>query len=93
LFMKWLEEYTRLEDAGYVTVSFVGVRLLLRVFNDQLVPPEWVMVIAIAALFAWGFSKRREEEGDALSPTSKLSDSESAIESTSAIESAADKVA
>ncbi len=60
LFMKWLNEYTHLEDAGYVTVSLVGLRLLLRVFNDSLVPPEWMMVAAIAILFSWGFSKKKE---------------------------------
>ena len=61
-FMIWLEEYVHLEDAGYVTVSFVGVRLILRVVNDSLVPPEWVMVLAIAGVFAWGFSKKRDTE-------------------------------
>jgi YkoY family integral membrane protein len=64
LFMKWLEEYIHLEDAGYVTVAFVGIRLLLRVFNDSLVPPEWMMVVAIAGVFAWGFSKKRSETED-----------------------------
>jgi YkoY family integral membrane protein len=61
-FMIWLEEYVHLEDAGYVTVSFVGIRLILRVVNESLVPPEWVMVLAIAAVFAWGFSKKRDSE-------------------------------
>ena len=60
LFMRWLGEYDRLEDAGYVTVALVGFRLLLRVFNDSLVPPEWVMITAIAIIFAWGFSKKNE---------------------------------
>ena len=60
LFMRWLGEYDRLEDAGYVTVALVGFRLLLRVFNDSLVPPEWVMISAIAIIFAWGFSKKNE---------------------------------
>ena len=58
LFIRWLEEYTHLEDAGYTTVALVGLRLLIRVVNPELVPPEWLMVGAIAALFAWGFSKR-----------------------------------
>lgn len=62
LFIRWLDEYTHLEDAGYVTVAFVGVRLLLKVFNDSLVPPEWVMIGLITVLFAWGFSKRNEPE-------------------------------
>ncbi|BAU14987.1 integral membrane protein terc family protein [Leptolyngbya sp. NIES-3755] len=60
LFIVWLEEFTHLEDAGYVTVSFVGLRLLLRVFNDQLVPPEWLMITMVAIVFAWGFSKRND---------------------------------
>lgn len=60
LFIRWLNEYTHLEDAGYVTVAFVGFRLLLKVFNDSLVPPEWVMISLITVLFAWGFSKRNE---------------------------------
>ena len=34
------------------------LRLLLRVINPDLVPPEWVMIVAIAGLFIWGFSKR-----------------------------------
>ena len=61
LFMRWLGEYERLEDAGYVTVALVGFRLLLRVFNDSLVPPEWVMITAITIIFAWGFSKKNED--------------------------------
>lgn len=58
LFIRWLEEFTHLEDAGFVTVAFVGLRLLLRVINDSFVPPEWLMVILIALVFAWGFSER-----------------------------------
>ncbi|MCU0547760.1 MAG: DUF475 domain-containing protein [Leptolyngbya sp. Prado105] len=61
LFIGWLEEFTHLEDAGYITVSFVGMRLLLRVLNDQLVPPEWLMITLVAIVFAWGFSKRNPE--------------------------------
>ncbi|MBU7584403.1 MAG: DUF475 domain-containing protein [Nostoc sp. TH1S01] len=58
LFIRWLDEYANLEDAGYVTVAFVGLRLLLKVINDDLVPPEWLMITAIALILAWGFSKR-----------------------------------
>lgn len=61
LFIRWLKEYEHLEDAGYVTVAFVGLRLLLRVINEDFVPPEWVMISAIAVLFIWGFSKRAEQ--------------------------------
>lgn len=58
LFIRWLEEYEYLEDAGFVTVGLVGLRLLIRVINPDFVPPEWLMVLAIATLFTWGFSKR-----------------------------------
>jgi YkoY family integral membrane protein len=58
LFIRWLDEFVHLEDAGYVTVALVGLRLLARVINPEFVPPEWLMVVMIALLFAWGFSKR-----------------------------------
>jgi YkoY family integral membrane protein len=61
LFIRWLEIYVHLEDAGFITVAFVGIRLLVRVINPELVPPEWVMVSLIFALFAWGFSKKTVE--------------------------------
>ncbi len=58
LFIRWLDEYVYLEDAGYVTVAIVGLRLLLKVVNDTLVPPQWLTMSAIALILAWGFSKR-----------------------------------
>ncbi len=70
LFIRWLKEFTHLEDAGYVTVALVGLRLLVRVINSDLVPPEWLMVSAIGLIFLWGFSKRNEEpEAEVLLPT------------------------
>ncbi|MGF1936764.1 MAG: TerC family protein [Nostoc sp. ChiQUE02] len=58
LFIRWLDEYENLEDAGYITVALVGLRLLLKVVNDDLVPPEWIMIAAIFLILGWGFSKR-----------------------------------
>jgi YkoY family integral membrane protein len=58
LFIRWLDEYENLEDAGYITVAFVGLRLLLKVINDDLVPPQWLVVTVIGVILAWGFSKR-----------------------------------
>lgn len=73
LFIRWLEEYEHLEDAGFVTVAFVGIRLLLRVINPTWVPPEWLMISCIIVLFAWGFSKRTPLAADsadaAITPT------------------------
>jgi YkoY family integral membrane protein len=58
LFIRWLDEFKNLEDAGYITVAFVGLRLLLRVINEDLVPPEWIMISVIGLTLAWGFSQR-----------------------------------
>jgi len=71
LFIRWLNEFTHLEDAGYITVAFVGLRLFVRVVYPSLVPSEWVMVALIAITFAWGFSKRMEL---ALETNSELSE-------------------
>ena len=60
LFIRWLDEYENLADAGYVTVAFVGLRLLIKVINEALVPPQWIMVSAIAIVLTWGFSKRTQ---------------------------------
>ncbi len=58
LFIRWLDEFENLEDAGYITVALVGLRLLLKVLNDAFVPPEWLMITVIALILGWGFTKR-----------------------------------
>lgn len=68
LFIRWLDEFTHLEDAGFLTVALVGLRLLARVLIPDFVPPEWVMVSTIALLFAWGFSQRTVDMKKKLSP-------------------------
>lgn len=59
LFIRWLDIFTHLKDAGFITVGLVGLRLLIRVINPGLVPPELLMIIMIGLLFIWGFSERR----------------------------------
>jgi hypothetical protein len=39
----------------------VGVRLVLRLIDDDLVPPEWVLCLLVALLFLWGCSKREAQ--------------------------------
>ncbi|MGF1480919.1 MAG: TerC family protein [Cyanophyceae cyanobacterium] len=68
LFIRLLKEYTHLEDAGFITVGLVGIRLLFRVVNPEWNLPEWFMTATIVAIFIWGFSERtpkplEEEEG------------------------------
>lgn len=62
LFIRWLNEFTHLEDAGFLTVGFVGLRLLIRAFEPGFVPPEWVTIAMIAVIFLWGFSERSQPE-------------------------------
>lgn len=61
LFIRWLDEYTHLEDAGFLTVGFVGLRLLIKAIRPDLELPEWLMVTTVFLMFAWGFSKRNPE--------------------------------
>lgn len=61
LFIRWLDIFTHLKDAGFITVGLVGIRLLMRVINPDLVPPESLMITMIGLLFTWGFSERRPE--------------------------------
>ena len=64
LFIRWLEEYTYLEDAGFITVGFVGIRLLLKVGLPDYLIPEWVTIAVVAVFFTWGFSKKKPIESD-----------------------------
>lgn len=61
LFIRWLEIYTHLQDAGYMTVVVVGVRLIIKAVKPELIPPEWVTTSVILLLFVWGFSKKNPE--------------------------------
>ena len=63
LFIRWLDEFTNLEDAGYLTIALVAVHMLLRVVNEALVPPDWLMLILIGQLFVWGFAERTKPAG------------------------------
>lgn len=77
LFIRWLDEFVYLEDAGFITVSLVGLRLLIRVINPDFVPPEWLMVILITGIFIWGFSQRTspaEDKEQILPPESRATE-------------------
>jgi YkoY family integral membrane protein len=62
LFIGWIEEFTHLQDAGFITVGLVGLRLIVKVIDPNIVPPEWLMISVILGMFAWGFSKKKEVE-------------------------------
>ena len=63
LFIRWLDEFTNLEDAGYLTIALVAIHMLLRVANEALVPPDWLMLILIGQVFVWGFAERTKPNG------------------------------
>jgi YkoY family integral membrane protein len=62
LFIRWLKEYTYLEDAGFITVGFVGLRLLSKVIAPSMTIPEWLTIAVVAVLFTWGFSRKESLE-------------------------------
>ena len=60
LFIRWLEVFRHLETSGYLAVALVGIRLLVRVIDPDLVLPEWAVLLSVVLLFAWGFSSRND---------------------------------
>jgi YkoY family integral membrane protein len=70
LFIRWLDVYRHLENAGYLAVALVGLRLLLRLMYPDVELPEWSLLAAVGALFAWGFSSRLPEAVPASDPES-----------------------
>ena len=58
LFVNWLEEFGRLEDAAYFMIALVGSRMMMELTVPGLEIPEWTLMVAIAAFFIWGFSLR-----------------------------------
>ena len=60
LFVRWLDEFIYLQDAAYLTVLEVGLRLLCKATQPDWVLPDWLMLTIVAVLFAWGFSKRSD---------------------------------
>ena len=58
LFIRWLDLYPRLETAGFLAVAFVAVRLLVHVLMPGLNQPDWLTLLVVLLLFAWGMSIR-----------------------------------
>ena len=60
LFIRWLEEFIRLELAGYIAVGLIGFKLLILLLLPKLIIPEWSIFLFMATLFLWGFSKKQK---------------------------------
>ncbi|WP_341884483.1 hypothetical protein [Synechococcus sp. UW140] len=60
LFIELLNNYPRLEAAGYIAVGLVGIHLLVRVFWPFIELPQWLLLSLVGLLFLWGFTNRRK---------------------------------
>ena len=61
LFIRWLDHYPRLETAGFLAVAFVALRLIVHVFIPSLNQPDWLILLLVLMLFAWGMSIRNND--------------------------------
>ena len=61
-FIRWLDEYARLETAGFLAVAFIAFRLLIHVIFPDLNQPDWITLVAIITVFSWGFSLKSPEQ-------------------------------
>jgi YkoY family integral membrane protein len=56
----WLDRCPDLAHAAYLSVLTVGLRMLARVLAPALDPPSGLVVLLMAVLFVWGFSRRSD---------------------------------
>jgi YkoY family integral membrane protein len=87
LFIRWLEMFRHLETSGYLAVALVGIRLLVRVIDPDLLLPEWAVLLSVALLFAWGFSSRNDPPPIAVPVAAPLDAAASAVTAPRAGES------
>ena len=59
LFISMLNNFPRLESAGYLGVGLVGLQLLTRVIFPNIELPQWLLLSLVSILFLWGFTNRR----------------------------------
>lgn len=57
--MDWMERFVNLQNAAYLTVLAVGIRLIAKVAAPALAPPESAILAMMVAFFIWGFSQQR----------------------------------
>lgn len=63
----WMERFVNLQNAAYLTVLAVGLRLVARQVVPALAPSEPMVLLMMAVFFLWGFSRQQEAvAGEAL---------------------------
>ena len=61
LFIKWLDIYINLENAGYIAVGIIGFKLIIQLIFYHLVIPEYIFFLIMLLLFLWGFSRKEDD--------------------------------
>ena len=59
IFIRLLDQFERLEPAGYLAVGIVGLKLIVNLLLPSLIFNEWLLFILMVIVFIWGFSKSR----------------------------------
>lgn len=54
-FLRWMEDFPNLANAGYLTVLAVGLRLVTEQVSPALTPPAPIMLALMMAFLGWGF--------------------------------------
>ena len=52
----WMQKFENLQNAAYLVVMAVGLRLIAKVWTPQLCPSEPILLLILVIFFAWGFS-------------------------------------
>ncbi|BEV36283.1 DUF475 domain-containing protein [Synechococcus sp. M16CYN] len=58
LFIRWLDKYPRLETAGFLSIAFVALRLIIHAFLPFINQPDWLTLVVVLILLGWGFSAK-----------------------------------
>lgn len=61
IFLKLLDIFSRLENAGYVAILIIGIKLLLNTLIKESILPDFYFYILILFTFIWGFSKKESK--------------------------------
>jgi len=58
IFLNLIDNFLRLETAGYIAILIVGIKLLVNTLIEESVLPDYYFYILIFITFVWGFSKK-----------------------------------
>ena len=58
IFLNLIDNFLRLETAGYIAILIVGIKLLVNTLIEESVLPDYYFYILIFLTFVWGFSKK-----------------------------------